>query len=143
MKKIKKRAIQKSKEKLRKEDYELDEVDYKIMRYILDYKSLTNIQIGELIGYSEKQISLRRNKPAFKKAIAVYSLKPIEILISLKPEAAIKMGKHIRSKDERVSLKACENVLGDDLKEKIITFVDLSKAIENLDNAIGAAKVNN
>ena len=101
-----------------KEDFELDEVDYKIIRYILEYPSLTDAQIGEFIGYKREQVNARRNKPAFKKAIATYSLKPIEILTSLKPEAAIKMGKHIRSKDERISLKACEDVLGDDLKEK-------------------------
>jgi hypothetical protein len=118
MKKGSKKRKAKTCKILQKEDFELDEVDYKILQLTLDYKTLSDREIGELIGYTRQQVNLRKQKPAFKKAIELRFLKAIEILDSLKTPAAIKIGEHMESKDEKVSLKACEDILGDVLKEK-------------------------
>lgn len=99
-------------------DFELTEDETKILRIVLDYRSLTDKQIGEMVKLTRQQVNKIRNKPAFKKAFNEYQQQAIDIILSARPEAAIKMKKHINSKDERVSLKACEDVLGDILEEK-------------------------
>lgn len=101
-----------------KEDYELNEVDYKILQLSLDYKELTDARIGEIVNLTGRQVNKIKNKPAFRKVFLQYQMKAIDIILSAKTEAAIKMKRLIKSKDERIAIKASENILGDDLKEK-------------------------
>lgn len=110
--------VPESNKKLSNEDFELNESDTKIMRLVLDYKCLTNKQIGDIVGMTPKQISVIRNKPIFKKVYNEYQKKAIDIIISAKTEAAIKLKKHIHSKNEKISQDTCKAILSDELKEK-------------------------
>lgn len=118
MKKVSKKRIPKVHKSSQKEDYELSEIDYKILQLSLDYNDLTDKQISEIVNLTREQVNKIKRKPAFKKVFEMYQKKAIDIIIGAKTEAAIKMKRLIKSKDERVALKASENILGDDLKEK-------------------------
>jgi len=118
MEKVKKKRIPESNIKLQKEDFELNETDSKILQLSLDYFNLTDTQIGEIVNLSRKQVNVIKNKPIFKRVFQSYQMKAIDIILGAKTEAALKMKRLIKSKDERVALKASENILGDDLKEK-------------------------
>lgn len=103
---------------LHKEDFELSEIDGKILRLSLDYEDLTDAKIGEIVGLTRQQVNSIKHKPIFKKVYNEYQKKAIDIIISAKTEAAIKLKKHIHSKNEKISQDTCKAILTDELKEK-------------------------
>ena len=119
------------------EKYELDEVDMKILRLLIDYKKISNIAIGEIVNLTNKQVGRRRKRPAFKKVLFEYLSKPIDIIVSAKPEAAIRLKRLTKSKDEKIAIKACELVLGDDLKEKSSDYKPIEIIIKRASDAAG------
>jgi hypothetical protein len=130
MKKGSKERKSKVSKSYQKEDFELNEVDYKILQLTLDYKELTDAKIAEIVGLSRMQVNKIKNKPAFRKVFLQYQMKAIDIILSAKTEAAIKMKRLIKSKDEHIAIKASENILGDDLKEKASDKVPIEVIIK-------------
>lgn len=98
--------------------YELSETGNSILNLSLQFPEMTDEEIGNKLNVTREWVCKVKQTPAYKKVFQIYQKKAIDIILESRTEAAIKMKSLIASKDERVSLKACENVLGDDLKEK-------------------------
>ncbi len=54
------------------EQYQLDTMDQRIMQLKIQYPTITDGKIGELVSLSRTNVNRRRRKPAFKAAIAEY-----------------------------------------------------------------------
>lgn len=93
----------------------LDEIDAAMMAYIILTPKITNVKLARLIGFDPKEIGRRRNKPLFQfhvqKRILDLSKPARKILEDLQPRAALKLGSHMESKTEAISLRAAEDIL--------------------------------
>lgn len=71
--------------------------------------------VSEALGLSTRQVELARKREAYLNARAELAKSSIQILRENKKKAARKLVKLLNSKDERVALRACESILGNDL----------------------------
>lgn len=101
--------------------YELNRTDHAVLKYDLDvnYAGITAAQIGQLIGISEKQVHVIRNRPRYKRVVSELRKDAVEVLVDARNKCAHKLVEiALKGKSEGNSLRACEAVLGSVLTEK-------------------------
>jgi predicted DNA-binding protein (UPF0251 family) len=84
----------------------LDQVDAEILRLLLQHPSITQEQIGEVIGFTRQTVNERINAPKFQAALQVAARSALEIFESNKARAARKLGALIDSPDDHVAIRA-------------------------------------
>jgi predicted DNA-binding protein (UPF0251 family) len=85
---------------------ELDTTDASIIRLHLMYPTMTQEQIGDVIGLSRQAVNERMNAPKFKRAVEVAVRPALEIFESNKPAAARRLGELIQSPDHHIAVRA-------------------------------------
>jgi predicted DNA-binding protein (UPF0251 family) len=85
---------------------ELDHVDAEILRLLLTYPSMTQEQIGDVIGLSRSAISERVNAEKFKRAIEIANRSALEVFEGNKARAARVLGELLASPDDRIKIRA-------------------------------------
>jgi predicted XRE-type DNA-binding protein len=96
-------------------DYKLSQRDSVIFNLMQQYPELKQKQIAQMVGITESQFSVVVNKPAFKKALQDFSKSALEILQGAKVQASLKLRELIHHSNPRVALRACENILRQEL----------------------------
>lgn len=126
--------VDKTRQNLR---FSLDDIDNRILSLILEFPKITDSQIGKEVSLCRQQVNKRKNKPAFQKRLSERlsecQEQVINILLKAKTKAALKLTKHIDSQDDRVSIRACEDILNKELYPDSITSEDVPQ-IPEFDN---------
>lgn len=116
-------------------EYSLRPIEFKILELVLTYPEITDAEISKEVKITRSNINRIRHKPAF---IAEYNLrtdKAIDIIMKNKTNAVVTIVRKMKSKDERVSLKAAELIAGDllDPKRVVINIVDKEQAKKEIE----------
>jgi hypothetical protein len=85
---------------------ELDATDGAILRLVVSHPSLSQQQIGEIVGLGREAVNARINAPKFKRAIQEANRSSLEVFHKNQVHAARVLGRLLDSKDERVQLRA-------------------------------------
>ena len=99
---------------------QLSDVEKRVLQIDCDpqFNKLTQIEKAELAGIGVAAYRSCLDRPAYKAAKSAITKDAIELIMDARSQAARKMVKLINSENEAVALRACENILGDVLKEK-------------------------
>lgn len=84
----------------------LDEIDALMIKTLISNPSITDAELGKIIGLGRQATNERRNKPFFKAAIMEYMKPAEEIIKDMQPEAARGLRKSINDSDARVRIQA-------------------------------------
>lgn len=87
---------------------EIDEVDKQMIAAVLQAPSITNAELGALVGLKEPAARKRRNRPAFQRSFDFLVLDAVGVLQANQRRAAEKMGELLESPVEIVAYKAAE-----------------------------------
>lgn len=96
-----------------REEIELDAIDQKLLAIECQYPGYTDEELGEHVGLARAAVNRRRNKPAFKRAYAQYTLPARERMESpaLLSKAARKIESLIDKGEDNVAERAATKVL--------------------------------
>lgn len=103
----------------------LDEVDRQMLQLVLAQPSITDTQIGVVVGLGRQTVNRRRNRPAFEQAVKTEQLDALAILQRNQPRAAKVLGELLESRDEDIRFKAA--------REHLLSLT------RNVDDAAGGA----
>jgi len=93
------------------ERYNLDAVDQLILKYKIANPKITDEAMAELVNLSRMTVWHRRNKPAFKAALAEYFMPATERIRSMADKAARKYQKLLDSDNELIVERVASKVL--------------------------------
>ena len=99
-------------------EFQLTQTQQIILNVKLEYPELSQKQIAKKLNLTQTYVSELVNKDNFKKAWNDTQKKVTDILLAAKVKAALKYVKHLNAKKDSDSIKVCEGILGDSLKEK-------------------------
>lgn len=85
---------------------DLDALDSAIMRYHLQFPSLTQEQLGNLVGLGREAVNARMNAPKFTRALTTANRSAIEIFNDNKRRAAVRLGQLIDDPDNKIAIRA-------------------------------------
>lgn len=90
---------------------QLDAVDRQMLQLVLAQPSITDTQIGAVVGLGRQAVNKRRNRRAFERAVKNEQLDALAILQRNQPKAARVLGELLASKDEDIQFKAAREHL--------------------------------
>jgi hypothetical protein len=113
---------------------ELDDLDKELLRLKLEQPGRSNVDLATLTKHSWRTTIRRTSRPEFQAALKEYQKEAIDIVVSAKKEALRTIVRLMRSKDERVALKAALALGADELPAKKIDVAHSGKlTLEQLD----------
>lgn len=93
------------------EKYNLDEIDQKILKLKLEHPSITDSEIGAVVGLGREAVNTRRKRKSFLDAYTHY-LQPAKSRIQqLVDKAARVYEKLLNSKDEKIQRLVAKDIL--------------------------------
>jgi hypothetical protein len=98
-----------------------DELDHKIFQLKITKPSITDSEIGKIVGLSRQNVNLRRNRVQFKERIEHFFKAPIDKVRAMVEDAIRVLGRSLLSEDEGIRLKAAKLILVSEgvIKEKL------------------------
>lgn len=110
--------------------YELDEVDHKLLRHIMEYPQDSLSALGKVVGMNKTSVHARYKKPAFQRALAEMRAETWDIIKRGQNAAARALLKlATNSKDEKVRLDAAKTLLGPILNKGELTVHNVQEII--------------
>jgi hypothetical protein len=88
------------------EKYNLDDVDRRIMKIILNNPGITNAEVGELVGFTEQGVGKRKNREVFQKAMAEQLMNAGELFKKAQEMAIRRLISFIQGKNEKYAFEA-------------------------------------
>lgn len=85
---------------------ELDQLDAAILQLVLTHPSITQEQVGEIVGLTRQTVNERMNAPKFKRATQIATRSALEIFEGNKARAARVLGELLGSPDDRIKIRA-------------------------------------
>lgn len=85
---------------------ELDQVDGAILQLVLTHPSITQEQVGEVVGLTRQTVNERMNAAKFKRAIQIATRSALEVFEGNKARAARVLGELLGSPDDRIKIRA-------------------------------------
>ena len=115
--------------------YILRPVDCRILELVLEFPKITDAAIGKVVKLSRQNVNKIRHKEAFIKEFKDRTDKAIDIILKNKTKAIVVIVKHMKSKNDRISLKAAELIAGDllDPKKVVIAIQDKEQAKKDIE----------
>lgn len=93
------------------ERYNLDAVDQKMLQIKVAHPKITDEALAELVDMSRTAVNIRRNKPAFKAALAEYFMPAADRIRNMADKAARKYQKLLDSDNELIVERVASKVL--------------------------------
>lgn len=91
---------------LQPEDFELDELDRKLLKMIVEYPELTQESLALACNVSHSTVHSRLGKPAFKRARADMMKNFIELLTDAQTAACRRLRQLVQDADKSIALAA-------------------------------------
>lgn len=91
--------------------YNLDAADKKLLQLMLSYPSMTNEELGSVVGLERSSVSRRTNDPKFLKALNEFYKEPLSIIEDNLRKAARVLVKALDSEDERIRVGVAIKIL--------------------------------
>ena len=105
----------------------LDEIDYFLIAKLLDNPALTSKALSQALEgkLGMEAVHRRRNNNLFQTALQEPAKEARAIILKGKLRAASKMRKHIENTDPKVSIRACENFLKNEIEQPPVININL------------------
>ena len=119
--------MKKNKKGYKKKKRLLDEVDYFLIAKLLDNPSLTDKELSLALDEKLKPLAIntRRNNDLFQDALKEPTREARGIMNKAKLRAATKLRRHVEDTDPKVSIRACENILKNEIEQPPVININL------------------
>ncbi len=109
--------------------FELDAIDHKMLKHIMEYPETTNVQLAAVAGIAESTVRLRYKKPAFQNALKDLRASTWDLIERAQNMAIRKLMKLIQDPDKRIALEAAKYVLKPKLDQAPVQINQLQEII--------------
>jgi predicted DNA-binding protein (UPF0251 family) len=113
-------------------DLELDELDRKILKTLVDFPELTQEQIAIALGISKSNVYQRLTKPAFKRARADMVKDFIDLLKDAQSAAVRRLRSLVQDQDKNIALAAIRLAMAPYINSGVLSIKTQSTVVHSV-----------